>query len=197
MNKKIVKFVLACCGVVFCVIALALFAAPFVGDVVTGFDCMENFDDTFAGVAATLALTCLLLVVSIVIGIQTLIKKGDAGSKKSAKVCVGVFGTLAFITFILQCLTIVIMGYNPDYVEIGAGAVASGVFVLLGTLASTISLFFNSEAAAVSGNKASAFAPRAAQKVDTQQLRELKELLDMGALTQEEFEAKKKDLLNM
>ena len=89
------------------------------------------------------------------------------------------------------------MGYNPDYVEIGAGAVASGVFVLLGTLASTISLFFNSEAGAISSNKSSAFAPRAAQRVDTQQLKELKELLDMGALTQEEFEAKKKDLLNM
>lgn len=36
----------------------------------------------------------------------------------------------------------------------------------------------------------------AAKKVDVVQLKQLKELLDMGAITQEEYDSKKKDILN-
>ena len=38
---------------------------------------------------------------------------------------------------------------------------------------------------------------RSTQLRDAEELRRYKELLDMGAITQEEFDAKKKELLNL
>ena len=203
MNRKNIKYALACAGLILCIIALACFAGPFIGSgryAITGFDIMENFDDEFAGVASALAFTCVLLLASIIIAFATLLKKGEnILSEKNAKTLAVCLSIVAFITFILQCLTLVIPGYNSDYVDLGGGAVASGVMALLGTIAMNVSLFFTvdpREASAKSAPKGNAYYA-APKKVDTALLKELKDLLDSGALTQEEFDAKKKEILGL
>ena len=203
MSKKNIKILMACAGVLLCIVALALFAAPFV-EVgyyeITGFDCMDAYDDEFAGIASALAFTCFLIIFTAVVAIKTFMKQGDdVMEKKNAKICAGFFGLVAFVTFLLQCLTVVIMD-GGSYVDLGGGAIASGVMVLLGTGASIASLFFSAEGSTASAAPASGKAAvnhAAPQKVDTEQLKALKDLLDSGVLTQEEFDVKKKEILGL
>ena len=153
MEKKTFKYTLATVGVLLTLIAFLLFAAPFasagVGASVSGFDALGDAFQQKGGVASALAFTCLLLVTTGFIAVRAFMKKGeDTLSKTNTVIFASALGAVAFVTFLLQCLTLVIAELNDvPGLKIGGGAVASGLMVLFGAGASAASLFVKANGA--------------------------------------------------
>ena len=220
MNKFVVKKILAGVGLLLGIIAIALFAAPFMTNTIndatmSGFDIMKESNSLVntGGVITTLFFTITLTIFFLIIAIVALAQKKPF-AKKGAGITFSIIGGIvAFITLILDCITPEIVYVElpsiPSYISVGGGAVASGLLLFMGVGVSAASLFLGEKrvvvtantiattAAAAAAAATAANAASAAPKVDGDQLKALKDLLDSGVITQEEFDAKKKELLGL
>ena len=207
MNKKVIRYILACLGLVCNIVALVLFAAPFVStDIFTvsisGFECVKDALDGFIGVLIALIFTCILLLVSAYITFKA-VKNESIMNEKLGKPTLAFCGMLAFITLILQCCTLVLSKTEDvEIFKVGGGAIASGVMAFVGTVASIVSCY--SEGWEISkhaedgieATKKEVPSRVGTKSIELSKLRELKSLLDDGAITQEEFESMKKVFLD-
>lgn len=212
MKKILVKKILAGVGMLLGIIAIALFAAPFMTETIadssmSGFDIMKESSPLIntGGVITALFFTISLTIFFVIIGIIALAKKKPFAKKGAGITFAIIGGIVAFITFILDCITPAIVYVElpsvPSYISVGGGAVVSGLFLLIAVGLSAASLFLGERrvvvAAAAAPVAPAAPATPAASKVDGDQLKALKDLLDSGVITQEEFDAKKKELLGL
>ena len=240
MKKKVTKIILSCLGLVFAIIAIAMFAAPFMselGEDVTGFDIMTTETTTTyfgtivtGGVVAAFVFTLNIALVTLIVAIVALARKKPLRNKGAGVAFAIVGGIFSITTLALDIMTpdivyadIAVMGFSTP--DVGAGAIVSGLMLLIAYALTTASLFvgdpkYVAVAAPVYqqpyqqpygapqqpyGAPAQPYAqpapaPAPAPASSNQkmaQLKELKDLLDAGLITQEEFDAKKKELLGL
>ena len=134
----------------------------------------------------------LALVVGIVLSIRQLLRKGQKANDK----LLAVFSIIEFVTFVFFVVVVLLYRYESEFwrenAVPGVGLYLTSILVIASTLLTFIGYKQAKKNGIVEDTK-----PNGKGKEMSNDLRELKDLLDSGVITQEEYDAKKKQLLGL
>ena len=134
----------------------------------------------------------LALVVGIVLSIRQLLRKGQKANDK----LLAVFSIIEFVTFVFFVVVVLLYRYESEFwrenAVPGVGLYLTSILVIASTLLTFIGYKHAKKNGIVEDTK-----PNGKGKEMSNDLRELKDLLDSGVITQEEYDAKKKQLLGL
>ena len=210
--KKInkIQVILASISLLLIIIAIALFATPFMsykysGTAISGFDIafsISGYNAPYLGTLFSFSLTCISLIIAI-FNLFSNIKSFSFESKiettkEQTSIICFLFTLIGLAPFVLNLLVINTTGSTEfaGVISVGGGAISSGLLVLIGMgliVANSILDYVQStnpiedKLDNKDKNKSSI----------SDQLNELKSLKDQGLITDEDYNLKKKQLLDL
>ena len=219
----LLKFV----GALLLTIAFALYAAPFVSlklgsasNNISGFQLAFDFDGEYCktklGVpvfflslmvaflslilSATEAITSTLAVMGKNISKNNSTKQLTLEQKKNIFINSTILIINSVIFFIVNLCAVSITGYNDNpLAHIGGGAVASGILLIIGEGLVCLSriLAINVLESKTDKTETNIKKSKSKEKSITEQLQEFKSLKEQGLISEDDYETKKKQLLNL